>query len=76
MSIRLKPEIAEHIKKTPALRLKVQATINASHNTIVKYLDANDGSLTRIDVLNVITEEMQVPLSSIINGSFSKLMTE
>jgi hypothetical protein len=76
MSIKLKIETIETIKKTAALRLKVQAIINVSHNTMVKYLDENNPVLTASDVLNTITEELNLPLSQIIDGKFSKLMRE
>lgn len=73
--IRLKPEIAAIIKLKRSLRLKVQGAINASHNTIMKYLDDNDVRLTALDAVNVITEDLQLPLSDIITvNKLSNLM--
>lgn len=75
MSIRLKPEIAAHISQTPGLRLKIQGAITASHNTMMKYLEENHIRLTELDALNIITEEMNLPLSDIIEGGkLSRLM--
>lgn len=74
MSIRLKDSTIAHIKKTSSLRLKIQATIDISHNTMMKYLDESDPRLTVSDILNVITEDMRLPLSELIDGKFSKLM--
>jgi hypothetical protein len=74
MSIRLKQITIDHIRNTSSLRLKIQAQINISHNTMIKCLEENDPRLTISDVLNVITEDMQRPLSELIDGRFSRLM--
>lgn len=76
MSIRLKQSTIDHIRETSSLRLKIQATINISHNTMMKYLDENDSRLTIPDILNVITEDMGLRLSDVIDGRFSKLMLQ
>lgn len=71
----LTPIAIEHLKKKSSLRLKIMGTINASHNTMMKYLEVNDIRLTAIDALNIIVEDMQIPLSEVITGEkLSKLM--
>lgn len=73
----LSPEIITAIKEDAHLRLKIQAIINVSHNTMIKYLDENDGRLTQLDVINLITDEFQMPLSEIIQGGkLSKLLAK
>lgn len=74
---RLTTEVIIHIRKTAPLRLKIQAAINASHNTMMKYLDDNDVRLTALDSVNIIVEELQQPLSEIITGGkLSKLLAK
>lgn len=77
MSVRLKPEITEIIKNDNGLRLKIQGAITASHNTMMKYIEDNSIRLTELDALNIITEELKLPLSQIITGErLSKLMLQ
>lgn len=73
--IRLTPEVILHIKKKAPLRLKIQAAINASHNTMTKYLYDNDVRLTALDAINIIVEDLQRPLSELVTGGkVSKLL--
>lgn len=69
--IRLKPEIIVELKKNSRLRLKVQGAITASHNTMMKYLDDNDVRLTALDSIDILVDELQLPLAEIVQGSLN-----
>jgi hypothetical protein len=66
--IRLSQNVLDELRKNSAFRLRVQGTISASHNTMMKYIDENDIRLTALDAVNVITDHMQLPLSKVITG--------
>ena len=73
--IRLKPEIVVILKDKSSLRLKVQGAITASHNTMMKYLDENDVRLTALDAIDIIVDDLQLPLCEIVQGRLTNFQS-
>lgn len=76
--IRLTEAILIKLKNEEPFQLRVRAVIGVSHNTMMKYIDENHSRFTELDCINFITEELDLPLSEIIQGreKLSKLMLE
>jgi len=75
--IRLDKSVLVKLKEDEPFQLRVRATIGVSHNTMMKYIQGNSSRFTELDCLNLITEELQLPLSEIITGGkLSKLLAK
>ncbi len=58
--IKLKPEVIEAVKKGLYVKNRLQFELKISYLTLQRWLNANDDKLTRAQVLQILSEELNI----------------
>lgn len=75
--IKLNDKTILAIRKDRNLKNKLLVLMGIGDRSLQYYLTTNDKKLTTLDVLNIITEHLNLPLSQVLQGEkLSKLLSE
>lgn len=66
-----------NIKKDRILKTKLMTVLGCSEKQLYNYFNSNSRRFTELDVINILVDYMQVPVSEIITGGkISKLLSK
>lgn len=65
---KLKDEILEAIRKSSQIKNRLQLELDKSYPTLNRWLKTNDDNLTKVQVLNIVSDELGIAKDELLTA--------